>query len=461
MNLDKLINQINIFYKYAGLLKVPEKAIKEAEEFIIPKYYQYVSDNLLEIIKKQSYHLKLNPEIAAYAKTWNAIFALMLNIAYKEQDFERDLEKLLRITSQSIGLPSMENYWDTSKDSAYIFINKKDNTYSVHFKSDFYYEGKSYNTSINKSNLSLEELITIFQQIIPDVQDLADKITDFYNLNQNSKDYKLKELKVNQAIYKQKAKNAKSQKSITINVTDSDIPELTKLQNQYRSFNFDIFFIHDKSEMPKNTAGIYQLKKYQDKSIGNIYILCPEISDFESSEQIHEKYLDLKSVIRHEIQHFVQYFIKKIHFLKQEGGLPSAKLKNPNVNTYGIPINPVKSELIDQDDSHKRVLHPLRDIEFYSELSDSIEYFNRYKNKLPLYLHHLYAKRYVDNIDENSYLEQAENILNQKYSSDEKVQSILNDVLNHSKIDNFFTTLKKYQPMKYKKAVTEFMKAIF
>ena len=81
----------------------------------------------------------------------------------------------------------------------------------------------------------------------------------------------------------------------------------------------------------------------------------------------------ITEVTRHEVQHVGQSILsfgKADEKDKWEGGMPSPRLRTPGVNTDGVPTNKGPRD-------SKRVLHELRPTEFYTDLADAIDAFER------------------------------------------------------------------------------------
>ena len=85
----------------------------------------------------------------------------------------------------------------------------------------------------------------------------------------------------------------------------------------------------------------------------------------------------ITEVTRHEVQHVGQStlsFGKADGKDKWEGGMPSPHLRDPGVDTSGVPVNPTYSK--------QRVLHELRDTEYFTDLADAIDACERIIRKI-------------------------------------------------------------------------------
>lgn len=164
---------------------------------------------------------------------------------------------------------------------------------------------------------------------------------------------------------------------------------------------------------------------------------------------------DIAETVRHETDHLYQTFVNYITQNSVGAGLPGKNLREKNYNQFGaLKSNPLSP----------RIQHPLQDIEFYTNLADSVALFKQNRTKLPLYLQHQYLKCWISqDLISNFNPGTAKKIIEFKTGKPPNLDQINNlnqtfNALMDSRV--FFEQLKLYQPLKYKKAVKEFVKAV-
>jgi hypothetical protein len=92
--------------------------------------------------------------------------------------------------------------------------------------------------------------------------------------------------------------------------------------------------------------------------------------------------------LQHELQHLGQDYLAILKGLHEDAGLPSKSLREKGVAPSGVPLVKVKDEKgkikevpITQVRKTKkrdmRIDHPRRDVEFYTDLKEALEYFIR------------------------------------------------------------------------------------
>lgn len=135
---------------------------------------------------------------------------------------------------------------------------------------------------------------------------------------------------------------------------------------------------------------------------------------------------NLYQSIKHELRHWAQAYMRIA--LQAEGfGKPSRKIRTPDISqhTRGIKMKNLRQMGITEDD-----IHDLDDVEFYTELADSVDVFR---------------KRVKDPIWE-------------QYSPRENFNKMVG--LKDEPNNPFFKTLKKHSRGKWQKAVKELAKAV-
>jgi hypothetical protein len=288
--------------------------------------------------------------------------------------------------------------------------------------------------------------------------------------------------------------NNESKKSFMVNFTD--LPQMKNRviqENLRHPVIIDVellFFNMDSKDIDKRIRGswkqMFNMYAEPGKSSGTITIrqdLYKDMVNIQDIEDLKSKFEQMKNTVRHEIQHFVQDFISFLLRHREEAGLPGKDLRSPEYRSSGgkIPefIGPYQ-DIQDEKDKYKRIMHPLRDIEFYTRLSDAISVFKRNKTHLPSELHHDFMLACVDHITVTQFAQKTEEVIKRqvykrnnidmtKYLSDHDSDIIVENILRSidyrtidtiHRISNFFYKLKTFQPLKYKKAVAEFIKAV-
>lgn len=165
----------------------------------------------------------------------------------------------------------------------------------------------------------------------------------------------------------------------------------------------------------------------------------------------------LRGTIRHELQHMVQDFMKRIKSLKEWGGLPSKRMRDvKTVDPYGRPLSP---------GGEGSVAHGLRDVEFYTNLADSVDDFKSAAAKLPPNTRRALFNTWIDASSvenfENIVLQEVNKSITQKLFGPKSLLQLMPDVLSHLLTGRrFFVALKTSQFDKYRKAVSELYKAV-
>jgi hypothetical protein len=174
---------------------------------------------------------------------------------------------------------------------------------------------------------------------------------------------------------------------------------------------------------------------------------------------INSCYQQIKSTIKHEVIHLFQFINNKTYI---EFGFPSRKIQTPEFQQDSIAKN----------EKQLNKNYYLDDIEFYTNLEDSINMFKNNIKIMPLSLHENILKYCIYNtskkIIQTKYLNVLINESDKKTKKLYKNTTIKSEVL--SKLDlflipfetirNYFEVLYKNSPVKYQKAAKEFYKAV-
>ncbi len=165
----------------------------------------------------------------------------------------------------------------------------------------------------------------------------------------------------------------------------------------------------------------------------------------------------LRGTIRHELQHMVQDYMKRMKALKEWGGLPPGRTRDTKtVDPYGIPLSP---------GSETPIEHGLRDVEFYTNLADSVGDFKSAAARLPPSTHRALFNTWIDVSSPQDFqkivLQEINKSVTQKLFGPKSLVEIMPDVVSHVLTGRrFFVALKTNQFDKYRKAVSEFYKAV-
>ncbi|HVI40057.1 MAG TPA: hypothetical protein VM577_05305 [Anaerovoracaceae bacterium] len=151
------------------------------------------------------------------------------------------------------------------------------------------------------------------------------------------------------------------------------------------------------------------------------------VTNITNVKQFNNSIQRIQDLVRHEVQHLGQWALKDIKNLSVDVGVPGQKIRSKMVDVHGVPLFPSAG------DQEKRIEHTRRDVEFYTNLKDSINNFSRavVNEKDPM----AFAKYWVGE--------------DPSYQSNTTPQP-----------DYFFTSLKNTEPAKWRKAVFELFKIV-
>jgi hypothetical protein len=483
---DLLVESEN-YVKLAGLLKVPDALYKEVSEWAVSTYCV----KLQEIYNKFLYEAIRRTDIAKSLekiKSSKVYEFLLLDMTTSFDDY--DFNKLVGIGGNHVSL-TISHFdrnetdktrlaglyeWMNNPAALDFFIHKhKDNTYnyrlSLHHKTEN--EGKIEFNSGTLLNVSKEFIIENLKENASNINTILDDFRNFdYEFYDDRYINKLK-------IFANELKKYITDKSGTYKEI-SDIGELDKLIQYYfskeeiaqfeltKQIDLQCLFLTSKEKAEsyydkEPFAGLWQSSK-------NRLIVVKELPDINELSYYDQNTLtkdldSIKQIVRHELQHFMQTYIFKIKNLKENGGLPSKKIRNKDYDPSGYTPK-----------EEGRLQHSLRDIEFYTDLTDAVDEFKYIVNKFPIRLKKKLFQFVVGNYSYDNFTTDIfkEMQINNPRSYgtrsefDISKDSLVKDYLslinaNFYKIESirgFFQSLKTHQPLKYKKAVTEFYKEV-
>lgn len=495
-NLDFLASQ---FLKQSGLIKVPENTIKEVSDYIISAYCANILNKLNPFIEAVQARAKmvntLHNNLIMWEDSLNLITKVLSTQDPKDlaildkacidrkfptipyismaEDSETRMVGLIDKTKSGLSFECMsdnDNYWCSLK------INLPEDP-----------EGKNYYTFKSEEiNLTQKEAINWLHTI-------NDQLTEGFNLFRGaisnfdiySSSY-IKNLILTKGVLIRNSKSSSSSLfSRTFSIKEEDLPYwYLSLPKSIKSLSFNVHFVPSKegAKVIHESEGWEGLWVKTDINrfpgyIGDLYIH----KDIENELEIIKKYrsnniselnnifINIKDTVRHELQHMIQSFIQQLSSAKPVSHLKK-ELRDPRYDQHG--------DLVLTKSPNTRQIHSLREIEFHTDLTDSIEDFLKYKTNLPKELHPFYAKAWVLDITPSRFetiahdyqlaIEKSKNI----YNTPEQISNIRTAVNALNSANFFFRDLKKaleiekdkkYQQIyqnRYNRAVSEFMKTI-
>lgn len=225
----------------------------------------------------------------------------------------------------------------------------------------------------------------------------------------------------------------------------------------------NVSVILDLKNSSKRGSGVYSGSKkvlviYEN--FDNIFLDKDRVRLEATGDDIAERILRMLDTLRHELQHHVQYALSYVLAFHGKGksmfGYTNENMRSKRYDLGGSEI-PEESDRLDEPtllsekQMHKsddpRIHHPLREVEFYARLSDAIEEskkgLRKYRGDKPLeLLKYVTYQQYFPKI-ENMPIDIAYSFTNHfPYTTD------------------FFESLRKHQPKKWRKAVSEYLKEI-
>ena len=191
--------------------------------------------------------------------------------------------------------------------------------------------------------------------------------------------------------------------------------------------------------MKQDVASIMAGEWYQAKVGGKVIAL-------------EEVLQTIKTTVRHEVDHAYQTLVGFLTRSDAGGVEPASGHREYSMHGKSLarPNEP-------------RLEHSLRDVEFYTNLADSVVAYKQAINKLPLYLQQQFLRCYIgyDHLS-NFTLTNAQQEIGNVSGKPPNQNQWNGIVLAYGfLIENsrFFHELQQYQPAKYQKAVKEFLKA--
>lgn len=447
-NLPALLASVDNFYRTAGALKVPESLLDDVTNFIIASYCQYMTPKLAALIHSFEKRVTNSTRLDDMLSYWYAISSVCWEIHYDMQTGQEDrLQYLIdKLIAEIESVPFNKRYFPkitfnkneidgwvgeiSDISHAFMRIEKyksPENAGKYHFEffagitsANLPKKEKSNDSSdeseltpilanIRKGKLTAKEVGMLILHNMKKISMLPKILEAFrYHFEVPDENY-LKQFKGIYAMCSAKSQSAKEvfetsqDQSKNFEISISDLPYPKGLNAaKLGSIVFSARFVNGKKEAKtvydkEAWAGLW--RKYwrfpQDSGvfrnfIGSLFVTRSIKEDFEQIKKLSrdnslpEIFDEIRRIVRHELQHFIQDTIQFLNNLKEDGGLPSKKIRNKDYNPSGF-----------KQDDRSRQEHALRDVEFYTRLSDCIDYFNQAKVKLPVAVHKDFAKAWL------------------------------------------------------------------
>lgn len=436
---------------------------------------------LLDSIKKEAGLLKFDQEL------YNKLSKILVTVIANKI---RDILELRLKKYQEFKSSSGQEYVEMLESALYKYSNIKDELrwaqenyefpIDISFKdphSDIFppipqfdikirchqYDDKNWDNSTNNNILNFDG-----DQIINEIVSMKDFSSSLLYNKINS----LNDL-INEK-YKKISKIIDSLTSLN-NFGNSEMTELHRLLNIVNKFpkiNFtysDLYFIKndevdlviyfskesaDEYYSKENWAGLYSPESSTlYKSRISILLDLEDIQYIKNVDQLNYLLFNKLKTLRHEIQHHKQFSEK---YNQEISGIPSKKIRNNIVDPHGrnlknLKNNPENSSKINS----QRIDHELRDVEFYTRLSDEVAAFNFKLKNYPLELKKILAKSWVNiKLTQDDY-----DLVDFHFNKNEKMKQYFLNMTSFSNSDWFKILSEKDFP-RWKKAVKEFSKAV-
>lgn len=288
------------------------------------------------------------------------------------------------------------------------------------------------------------------------IKDCYDKTVQIINEKSEQYNYKyINHLKIQKGIFKKYIKpNLQNPKTFSIDLSNLPFSEVDL--NLIKSIGLDtisVTFLNKKSEAKKyhneGFSGLWQAPKTM--------IIVKEIPEDLYTPQIEQDIIDIKNTVRHELQHLVQSYLHYGKAINEIGGLPSRKIRDKEYNPHGYSTT---------QQSQQRVEHEKQDIEFYTDLTDSIEAFKENSRKIPKPLHKKFFLLWIGQKDlldfKNDFVTYIKSLKLDTASSMNMINSLRSTIYNVDFYNSIFTSLHDdpAQKLKYEKAVKEAYKEL-
>lgn len=469
--------QAQAFLKQSGLIKVPPQIMSQAFDYVRGAAGAMMAGKIDNILSKMKVQAKFAEKYLPLVDIWYDKLEALQSLVNQEGLLEKDLLKKASELCEVGNFPYLPGYAIVDSEPVFVkgesslnffFGINEDGTFSVLL--DAYADpiGAGDDVSVKQDDNALPasdalpwliSAINIIHNALPNIYGALR-----YVESSTDKDSPIaRAIAVYDAFLEDSALASKSPGArdfgTTLTISEYNLPYNLPLPLELDELKFGIQPTTIAHGTDNDWLGLWQPANLAGSGgyIGTVYVLVKVDSYIQTLKSLRWKMKvydtiiqDLYSTTRHELQHLVQTFID----WTSGGGkaLPAVKtrLSDPSYNRSGTPKHP---PLLD------RQKHQLRDVEFQTDLSDSIELFQREKQKLPKEVQTLFAKAWVRAVPPQEVQYALTKLWSQDgVSYDEQVRhkSALRSIDSTSPVDSFFSVLKAEAPEKYKAAVRIF-----
>lgn len=509
-DLTPLFQLVETFYKLAGVITVPPELLKEVEDWAIGYYASQIERAFDKKIEPQRARILNLASAENNLKYWKQGLELMEKFAWRgdQESFNefytwsnkqtrpsipyfRDTHAdkktghngLLSGVYESIGKPQLLSIWvykypDVDKINYGISIPQTDHP--------LFEEGLITPVNIEKTGGTgtIAELKEVYKEHLQSIREIL------HGYERAIKWYETYDPETMTGLYVQKKKFKRLSDNYgsghdnpkQFSFSASSLPYLKDIAPELETLTFRARFeiyrvVTDRvGDWSQSNPDKYSPVGYLG-TINLYYHPSEYLKDDANEYDITKLITAIKDTVRHELIHLIQTAIARIKKLKELGGLPSKRLRDKGVDYSGRPIGPSGKETEEASYDKERVEHKLRDVEFYTRLSDTIHDFQRIVTYFPATLHRSVAKAWVGEIPFSAVEQEINAHMEQQYAlsrqmagpqgittqQQQRLRDTYRSPLHYAKYltaDSFFAALRDQQPLKYQKAVKEFMKAI-
>ena len=540
-NLVQLLENVDYFYKTAGLLKVPEKQLKEASDWIVTCYCHAVAQKLEDQILGNKVRVKVSGSLPRLLTDWRHIVEQIGSLRLLTQNEDLAIEKLAELAN-FIGLDGkklpyfnedeidkttqMTGIVDTNVNCMRMYLAKNDND-------TFYFSLRVKFSKKDEETISLYEqghnepfaqIIAKLTSNINKIETVIDYFDQFVNRYKIFDKTYLKNITVVYGACKRLSQGFSAQNGIVTDPKRIEFPVTDIPYGRYKPVSGESGAVNKRDATSAIYAALITSKTEADKLykgsfgglwvkgdwdkwpnstyIGTLYVYA-DMNEEDASlpgsiSSLNNMIVRLRNITRHEIQHFVQDFQWYLNADIKDAGRPGKNISERDKYDANGRVNPnfigPHQDIIETDGPHKGYInHTLRDVEFYTRLSDAVSYFHTSSSDWPKFLHRDLMLYCIDHISRAQLHNNCTRLLQQyynrimglepnKYSYDTDIkqqpekQKLYYEAERRAyqtftyvdsmslyainSIRHFFVALKQYQPPKYRKAVSIFINSV-
>lgn len=514
----KIDRRIKFLTKKAGLLRVPESIFEPIFAWVSAYYCSQFSDMSNFILQKNNNREATYRAFKKYQNKFNEFYETVDQIVHLDPDdfkatdkytkvmISKLFDKLKSFTKFNIpefnlneqdpitGLAGWVDF--NSNYTSFTFeLSEKHNLYRLLYVCNFNdYADKYSEIAEFNDNLNMRQVYNILKSHFRTLSSFREELDRFDISYERFNDTTIKNSYALIGYCKKIIGNIPiSTNDIIFDMDASYFPFLKDKMPPDSKISIRVFLTSKEGAKKIYNAEAWNGLWYLNKSnplksfLGTVYIVMNPREDakyFTNIEHIKVRLNEIKTTLRHELQHFIQtsigQLIKKLKSddSKKEyaGGLPSEKIRDQKFHYSGlltqpsedIPKNIIEKYIDEHGVEQEIIRHPLRDIEFYTRLSDEISRFKLFAKHLPVSLHQDYAKAWVKEIFFDDFEKKAKQEflkINNYDVGRTNIMLLSNMAINYlnktyMNQGDFFLNLKNYQPLKWDKAVKEFIKAV-